>query len=458
MLIRYILIPLVLLMLGCSTSKKMSHAELMKEAPAWVKQIPNSPAYFHGVGMSVKSTQQDFRERARQNALSELAGGISVDISSTSVLNQFEIDNSYSEFFRDNIRVSSQQFLEGYELVENWENDIQYWVYYRLSKAKYAQVKQERMNSALNLSLSKFEQARQLGNQGRANDALGFYIRSVEDIRDFWGEELKAEIDGEQKTYATLLMAGLMDQIQSLKFDFSVDKFKIKPGPSAAVRPLDVIVRDKDGRPVSGIPVITRYSWRPGNITEAVTDSRGMFRIMPQGISPGKRSELISCYINMKKISANTTQDAMVQRLFSSFNVETYNLPLELVPPVCFISVTNPGGQYNVQSVKDELKRLFIQDGIEIASEEVVSDYFVDTEINQVNLSQVGNRFTNMVNATLVLKDRNGNIHYSARADRISGLGNTADEAWEDAMKSLKNNIRINLYPAMINDAFTKNQ
>lgn len=442
--------------MGCTSQKKVSHADLMKNAPAWVQQTPNSPLYYHGVGMAVKTPQHDFRERARQNALSEIASGISVNISSTSVLNQFEFDNTYNEFFRDNIKLSAQHFLQGYELVENWENDRQYWVYYRLSRSRYEQIKQERLNASLNQSLSKFQQARNFSAQGRVNDALGFYIRSVEDIREFLADELKAEIDGEQRTYSTALMSGLMDQIDVLQFDFQTDKLTLKPGPSSVVAPLQVILKDQQGRPVSGVPVIIRYSWLPGTFSETVTDARGEFRIMPMGVFPGRRSEQISCNIDMKKISANSTQDLMVQRLFSSFNANTFSLPLEIIPPVCFINITH-SNDYNITSIREEISRLLVLDGFDPGTCESESDYILDSEINLAQLTTAGNRFTTNVKASFVLRDKNRSVQYGSKADNVTGIGLTEAEAWEDALKSLRGNIRISLFPALINEAFRKN-
>jgi hypothetical protein len=452
----YIWLIVFIFSIACTSQKKTTHADLMKNAPSWVQQTPNTSMYYHGVGMALKTSQHDFRERARQNALSEIASAISVNISTTSVLNQFEFDNNYTEFFRDNIKLSAQHFLQGYELVENWENDRQYWVYYRLSKTRYEQIKQERLHASLNQSLSKFHQARSLSLQGRVNDALGFYIRSVEDIREFLADELKAEIDGENKIYSTALMSALMDQLEALQFDFQVDILNLKPGPSSVITPLQVILKDQQGRPISGVPVIIRYSWLPGAASETITDARGAFRIMPMGIFPGRRSELISCNVDMKKISASNTQDVMVQQLFSSLNASTYSLPVEIVPPVCFINLSMDN-DYNLTSIREEISRLLILDGFDPANSEAEADYILDSEIRLAQLSAAGNRFTTNVRASFVLRDKNRSLQYGSKADTVTGIGLSESEAWEDALKSLTGNIRISLFPALINEAFRKN-
>jgi hypothetical protein len=450
-------ILVVLLLFSCTSKKKISHAELMKDAPAWVLQTPNQPLYYHGVGMAVKTSHQDFRERARQNALSEMASHISVNIASSSVLSQFDTDRNYSEFYRDNIRMTTEKYLQGYEMVESWENSLQFWVYYRLSRSRYEQIKQERLATALNNSLSKYEQAQALARQGRVTDALGFYIKSVEDIRDFLGEELKAEVQGEQKPYTTHLIAGIADQLQSLNFIFQNDILRIKPGVSSVIPSLEIIVKDREGRPVSGVPVITRYSWLPGSFTEAVTDSRGIFRIYPQGLTPGRRSESIICAVDLKKFTSHTSRDVMIQRLFSSFAPGSFSLPVEIVAPLCFISVKdNSSNQLNILSVREELAKLLVRDGIELSLNENDYDYFIDSEIQLLNQSHIGNRYTQNIKAHVVVKDKTGNIHYNGKIENITGLGQSPAEAWEDAIRSLTGNIRISLYPSLYNSTFRK--
>jgi hypothetical protein len=77
-------VSLLVIASGCSSSKRAGKTDMLKDAPEWVQQTPNTPSYYHGIGMIYKSGVQNYRERARQVALSELAGNISVNISSSS--------------------------------------------------------------------------------------------------------------------------------------------------------------------------------------------------------------------------------------------------------------------------------------------------------------------------------------------------------------------------------------
>lgn len=62
-------VSLLVIASGCSSSKRAGKTDMLKDAPEWVQQTPNTPSYYHGIGMIYKSGVQNYRERARQVAL-----------------------------------------------------------------------------------------------------------------------------------------------------------------------------------------------------------------------------------------------------------------------------------------------------------------------------------------------------------------------------------------------------
>jgi hypothetical protein len=449
-------IIVLLLIAGCSSGRKTSHADLMKDAPEWARRTPNNPSWYHGVGMAAKSVHQDFRERARQNALSELAAGISVTISSSSVLNQLEIDNTFSEYFRDNIRMTTMQRLEGYELVDNWENEQQYWVYYRLSKAKWAQVQQERTDKAMRLSKSNFEQARSFNNQSKHTDAMRFYIRAVEDIKDFLGEDIRADIDGAERSYSTVLLADLSATLQNLHIQFAVDKLMMSPGSSAGKHSVEGTVTDKHKSSISGIPVNIRYSWRPGSVDEAVSDASGKFAIHPPAINSRSHNPHITCTFNLDKMVSDNTSDLMVRKLFDGMKVNSFSLPVQLINPVFYVTVIgqNLNHEYKGHGIEEELSGLLRKDGFRISNSPAGADYILSVEAGTTQASERNNRFSSQLTATFLVKDGMGKIIYNKTETGISGLGGSYLQAGEDAYRSLAGKISITIYPDIIRNVF----
>ncbi len=442
-----------LLLLGCSSSRQISHAELVENAPDWVKQTPNHTGYYHGVGMAVKTNQGDFRERARQNALSELAAGISVQISSTSVLNQFDIDNISTEYFRDNIRMSAQQDLEGYELVENWENDHQYWVYYRLSRSRFEQIRQERQQSAVNQSMSKYEQARQFASQGQLAQALGFYVQAFEDVRDFLGEDLNANMDGEKKNYTTSLMTDYIQLLQSLEVVYPHNKLAIKPGARPGLAPVEVRVLDSDNRAVSGIPVDTRFSWRTGHRIENTTSANGSFYLNIYGLRPGSRNEEVVSQIRVQRIVEENTNDIVIRRMLTSMAQDLFVLPVEVITPAIYLSIESEE-DLDFSGLKQDVTSLLRQDGFNVIRQQDYADLLMQFQVEVLNKRQHSNRFLVNLLADISVVDTNGKTLYSRTADNISGLGQTYEASLINAYQSLAGKMTISIYPQIINTLF----
>ena len=137
----------------------------LSEEANWVLKRPINQAYFIGIGMVNKSNSTNHIQSAKNNALNDLSSEISVNISSEIVDIMIEQSGMSEEESRSEIHASTKADLEEYELVDTWENDYEYWVYYRLSKAKYqANIELKRQN-AISLSLDLFKKAKALGNK-----------------------------------------------------------------------------------------------------------------------------------------------------------------------------------------------------------------------------------------------------------------------------------------------------
>src|ERR1043165_33225 len=97
---------------------------------------------------------------AKKNALYDLASEIKVDISSNSVLYTVQNNNNFNENFNSLIKLSNSDNIEGYTLVDSYENEKQYWVYYQLDKQEYldqkARKKQLVVTKASNLIAAGF--------------------------------------------------------------------------------------------------------------------------------------------------------------------------------------------------------------------------------------------------------------------------------------------------------------
>lgn len=130
------------------------------KVPIWVSHRPNTAFKYIGIGFSEKDKGGNYQMEAKKNALYDLASEIKVDISSNSVLYTVQNNNNFNENFNSLIKLSNTDNIEGYTLVDSYENEKQYWVYYELDKQTYADIKakkkQQTISKASNLIVASF--------------------------------------------------------------------------------------------------------------------------------------------------------------------------------------------------------------------------------------------------------------------------------------------------------------
>lgn len=447
---------LIALLEACSSTKQVSYEELVKDAPEWVKKTPTSSMYYQGVGTATKSSGLDYRERAQQSALSEIANSISVNVSSSSVLNSFQQDNSYSEFYKNNSKVSSKEFLEGFEVVDSYENKSQYWVYYRLSKSKFEQIKQERINKALTASTSNYKQAKTLASEGNVSDAFKFYVVAIEDISDFLGEDLKYNDNGVEKPYATQLMNDFIGLIKNIKVTYPTQKIAIKKGSTSTNLNVDAKVVDEKNRPLSGIPVITQFTWAPGANFELVSDATGNIRIVPRKLETKNPTEQILSQVNVDKMVRNNTSNIMVRKFLEGVKVDKFVYPVEIIPPIISVEVVDVATKNPLKSaiVSNEIISIIRQDGYVLAKKNETPDFTIYVEVAVLKSNEVNGKFSTNISGDVYVKDAEDRIVFSASEKNLSGLGTSSAASEEDAHKSLAGKIKISIYPNLKRSLF----
>ena len=162
-----------------------------RRPPKWVRNRPLSSEYY--IGISVVSKDLDnYMQLAKNKALQDLASQISINISSNSVLHQFEDNVGFKEEFESHVQTSLVQELESYELVASWNNKRgnEYWEYYRLSKKQYALLQRLKLNKAKKLAHNYFEEAQKYEDKLDIIQALSYYKKAIHAIKKHLDDDL----------------------------------------------------------------------------------------------------------------------------------------------------------------------------------------------------------------------------------------------------------------------------
>ena len=242
------LFTILLFLVSCSPKVQPPDPESLK--PSWLKTTPFQDGYYTGIGHSIKSGTNNYIQAAKKSALDDLVSEIKVNVSSTSVLSQMEVDKKLSEQYEQIIQTTAADEIEEFELVDAWEDVSNYWVYYRLSIARYRQIKEEQKRNATTLATDYLQKARQAEGVGERLQAISFYFQAFRSIEKYLGEVIRVTLDDKEVLLGNEIYASL----QSI-----LNKIKIQ------VKPSEIVLNRRVNQSAQTVIASSSYRRWPGN-------------------------------------------------------------------------------------------------------------------------------------------------------------------------------------------------
>ncbi|MBK7651986.1 MAG: LPP20 family lipoprotein [Flammeovirgaceae bacterium] len=154
---------------------------------------PVESSYYIGIGHSVKDGTNNYLQSAKNSALEDLVSEIKVNISSTSVLSQIDANKEFQERYEQIIKTTVADEIQEYEQVDSWEDARNYWLYYRLSKQRYKDIKDQLKRDAVAQGLDFFTKAKESERRSEFVLSLGFYYQGFRAIEKYLGEPIRID-------------------------------------------------------------------------------------------------------------------------------------------------------------------------------------------------------------------------------------------------------------------------
>lgn len=269
--------------MGCAGGKNMASS-----APEWTFNSPVLPAHYVGIGSASKLIHPlDADGVAKQQALENMSRDIRVQVQSTSTVSTLQINSWLSESFSAKSTSTTQEDLEGFELVDTYSTETEVLVYYRLSKAKHTQIQAAKRTSAMEMALGHLDAATEARGQANVQQAVDAAIRGLDAIRPFMDKPLvTTRTSGEEVNVPQALISMLDGSMTGLSLatpDSAVslhveDQFRTQLGVTVLV----------DGQPASNVRLDYRY--HRGDLPTrgtATSDARGVAAINLEKFEPG---------------------------------------------------------------------------------------------------------------------------------------------------------------------------
>ncbi len=432
---------LVILVCGCGNKKGTQETVEQPEArPHWMTDRPIQSGYYIGVGSASKNEYPlDFAQVAKENALLDLASEIRVTISGESFLSTLEVNDYFQEEFISKISTSTKEYLEGYDLVDTWEDNQQYWTFYRLSVAEYNGIRAERKQSAMKRSADNLRRAKSFELEGDVRGAISNYLDGLVGIHEYWTESNEFDLNGQTIFLDHELHHGFKDLLRDIQ---------IEPNPTEIVlnqmnryrEDVKVLVHLR-GNPVRDFPLKYRVTFDGGyNRFLAIrTNDNGIATIRIENVSlEGGSTTRLEIESGMDKMDFEGIEMQVRKPLMDEIGFSSRQLPLRIILPSMSIESQelNLGTTLSSPLLSATLRSELASLGIRFVASSAQADYVVKVHADSRESGTSQGFHVAHLDARVEVLDRiTGEVVYSWQENSIKGLQLNFESAGKEAYK-----------------------
>lgn len=437
-----------------SKQASLAPAAVEIKVPVWVSHRPHSGSKYVGVGFADKSKGDNYQMEAKKNALYDLSSEIKVNISSNSVLYTAQHNNSFNENFNSLIKLSNTDNIEGYTLVDSYENEKQYWVYYQLDKQEHANIKakkkQQTITKASNLINASFYDE----NNKDFSSSLKKRIQAFGVLAPYLSEEINfdaAQTNGIKNIFDLTNL--IQTQLQSITVVSQNAVPLLKPY-QITYKPLTYKLELKTKTPLQNFPFIVMSDDDKISIHEkASTNNMGDLQIKVNSVEPLNQQVLFALSPDITTLMGTDSVGSAGVRLLTQF-VETSSLKVyaEVGNITIHVNSTenNFGKQTGIHSIENYIKQKFSGLEITLVNRPEDADYIIESVADtreDISSAILAENYKIKLVALLIniqLRNRSTNeVVYKTQVTDIYGYANNLEKAGLNAYSNPKINAKL---------------
>ena len=424
------------------------------KAPNWVSSRPNNGLKYIGVGFSEKGKGSNYQMEAKKNALYDLASEIKVDISSNSVLYTVQNNNNFNENFNSLIKLSNSANIEGYTLIDSYENEKQYWVYYQLDKQEYADLKAKKkqliITKAANLITASFYDEKNKD----FSSSLKKRIQAFGLLTPYLSEEINFDAEQTNGVKNVFDLTNLIQtQLQSITVVAQKNTPVLKPY-QLTYSPLLYSLELKSKTPLQNFPLLVSSDEDEINVNEkTATNNTGELQIKVNSVGPLNQSVAFSLSPDINSLMASDSVSNAGVRLLKQF-IETSALKVSANVTNITIHVNSIENNFNkptgLHSIETFIKQKFNGQEIRLVDKPEEADYIIESlaETKEDISSAILTTNYNIKLAALIidlqLRNRVTNeVLFKTQVNDVYGYANSLDNAGLNAYSNPKISAKL---------------
>lgn len=442
------LVLIYFIIVGCSpsASKSSLKSDLQKVKPAWLTAKPIQQGYFVGIGHGAKDGSNNYIQSAKKSALEDLVSEIKVNISSTSVLSQIDVNKEFQERYEQIIQTTAADEIEEFEQVEAWEDDKNYWVYYRLSKQRYKEIKDEQKRNAVSLGLDFFSKAKQAERNSEPVLALGFYYQGFRSIEKYLDEPIRLDFEGREILLTNEIIASM--QLLLDKMELSLDPQELLLNRRLAQAELSVIARATfkgSQNAIAGLPLTASFEKGSGDIfPNYKTNEDGRSKILLTKISSRDIEQTVAVKVDMMSFAGQGSSE-VYPLIAKKMVVPKVILLMRVQRPIVYISSVEKslGQDKPNQQITNKIKNYLANSGFEFTDDKTKAELLLDINANSEKGAVSGSIYITYVTAVIrVATARENKEIYATTLDRVKGFSldyeRSSQEAYNKSIETLE--------------------
>lgn len=407
---------------------------------------PAQDTYYIGIGHSVKDGTNNYIQSAKNSALEDLVSEIKVNISSTSVLSQIDANKEFQEKYEQIIQTKVTDDIQEFEQVDAWEDERNYWLYYRLSKQRYKEIKDEQKRNAVTLALDFFTKAKQSERGNDVIQALGFYFQGFRAIEKYLAEPIQLEFEGKNILLTNEIYANIQQLLD--KIQLTVDPKEIMVNRRVAESGQTVIAKSvlKETKKVIGdLPLKAAFEKGAGDVfPDYKTDGSGQSKILITKISSRDLEQTVGVKVNLLAFAGQGASD-ISSLVAQKMTVPKANILLKVHRPLVYVSAIEKslGVDKANQQMTNKLKNFLTNSGFELTDEKSKAELWMDINANSEKGAMSGSIYITYVTAVIkVITLKDGKEIYATTLDRIKGYSldyvRSSQEAYNKSLETLE--------------------
>lgn len=411
-----------------------------KPKPEWLTARPITSQYYVGIGYS-STRNPNYQQTAKNNALEDLLSEIKVNISSTSVLYQMDKKSTFRDEYESTIKSTVKNEIEDFEVVDSYENpqEAGYWIYYRLSKSKYAEQKRRKIQNATAIATDFFQKAQESENQGQTGTAIDFYAKTILALKDYWAENVQADLQGK----SVMLSNESYTRIQQIldKIIISTPSASIGVKKQTSKTPSVPVKVAFNNQPQRSMPVLATYL---RNRQDYTTTEKGEISVLLDKLSGVRGSFTLNIQLDLSKIISGSNEDKFYKFLLSSFRSPSQTVTINLAKPTIFIASEekNLGTPQRTALLSNQLRSALTNRGYTFVNNRDQAEIILEVEADTRKGNEVNGIFFAFLSMNVkAIDSQTGQEIFNETMPEVKGGQTSYERAGIDAYQKASKNV-----------------